>query len=297
MPNNTIIDFSDNGAILRVRNRQLVIEIQGTKETTSIPLCDIAVILISHPSTVITHAVLSGIAEYGGILVTCGINHMPVGLYTPCVGNSLQTERALVQASAAGPTLKRAWQQIVQAKLQMQAYLLTDVTGNDAGLLAMADQVNSGDTDNKEAQGARRYWRSLFGNSFRRDSASSDSVNISLNYGYAVLRSVVARSIFASGLHPSLGLHHHNKYNPFCLADDLMEPYRPVIDREVVRLHQSGTQYKGLPREVKRSLIEVVKREFHVSGNRCTIFDAALRLTQSLIEFYGNPRLKLRVFS
>lgn len=297
MPNNTIIDFSDNGAVLNVRNRQLIVEIPDSGEKTSVFLGDIAVILISHQATVISHSVLTGIAEYGGILVACGANYMPMGLYIPCVGNGLQTERTLLQVAASTPTLKRAWQQIVQAKLRMQAQLLEDVIGKDAGLYSMALQVNSGDVDNKEAQAAKRYWRYLFGENFRRDPALNDSINVCLNYGYAVIRAIVAKAVIATGLHPSFGLFHRNRYNPFCLADDLMEPFRPVVDREVFRLHQNRVRYNELTKELKKSLVEAVKTDYYIADKCYSIFDASLQLAQSLVVFYSKTGTQLCIFT
>ncbi len=153
----------------------------------------------------------------------------------PLVTHSLQAERFAAQARLAAPVRKRAWQQIVQAKITAQGRLLKERTHNDHGLDAIAKSVKSGDTANVEARAARIYWGKLFGETVFRRDADGDGLNACLNYGYAILRAVVARSLCGAGLHPSLGIHHHNRYDAFCLADDLMEPFRPLVDREVAR--------------------------------------------------------------
>jgi hypothetical protein len=169
--------------------------------------------------------------------------HLPAAMLLPLSTHSTQTERFARQAAVSLPTRKRAWQQIVQAKLRAQARLLEETTGADQGLHVMAGRVRSGDPDNLEAQAARVYWPALFGKeasgeAFRRDP-EGEGINVHLNYGYAVLRAIVARALCASGLHPSLGVHHHNRYDTFCLADDLMEPFRPLVDRVVAGLRHS----------------------------------------------------------
>jgi CRISPR-associated protein Cas1 len=208
-------------------------------QTQTIPFADIAVLVTSHPQISFTQAVLAGLAASRGILIVSNEKHLPAAMLLPLSTHSTQTERFARQAAVSLPTRKRAWQQIVQAKLRAQARLLEETTGADQGLRLMAGKVRSGDPDNLEAQAARIYWPALFGKdtsggAFRRD-LEGEGVNVHLNYGYAVLRAIVARALCASGLHPSLGVHHHNRYDTFCLADDLMEPFRPLVDRVVVR--------------------------------------------------------------
>jgi CRISPR-associated endonuclease Cas1 subtype II len=209
----------------------------------TIPFADIAVLVTSHPQISFTQAVLAGLAAAGGMFIVSNEKHMPAAMLLPLSTHSTQTERFARQAAVSLPTRKRAWQQIVQAKLRVQARLLQETAGADQGLLLMAGKVRSGDPDNLEAQAARIYWQALFGKdapgkSFRRDP-KGEGINVHLNYGYAVLRAIVARALCASGLHPSLGVHHHNRYDTFCLADDLMEPFRPLVDRVVAGLHRS----------------------------------------------------------
>ena len=216
-------------------------------QSHTIPFADIAVLVTSHPQISFTQAVLAGLAAAGGMFIVSDEKHLPAAMMLPLSTHSTQTERFARQAAVSMPTRKRAWQQIVQAKLRAQARLLEEVTGKDWGLGLMAGKVRSGDPDNLEAQAARIYWQALFGEvgtgvpgeAFRRDPEGA-GVNPHLNYGYAVLRAIVARALCASGLHPSLGVHHHNRYDTFCLADDLMEPFRPLVDRVVARLRRSG---------------------------------------------------------
>jgi CRISPR-associated protein Cas1 len=212
-------------------------------QTQTIPFADIAVLVTSHPQISFTQAVLAGLAAAGGMFIVSNEKHLPAAMLLPLSTHSTQTERFARQAGVSLPTRKRAWQQIVRAKLRAQARLLEEATGSDGGLGVMAGKVRSGDPDNLEAQAARIYWQALFGRgasgeAFRRDP-DGGGVNVHLNYGYAVLRAIVARALCASGLHPSLGVHHHNRYDTFCLADDLMEPFRPLVDRVVARLHRS----------------------------------------------------------
>ena len=213
-------------------------------QTQTIPFADIAVLVTSHPQICFTQAVLAGLAAAGGMLIVSNEKHLPAAMLLPLSTHSTQTERFARQAAVSLPTRKRAWQQIVQAKLRAQARLLEETTGGDAGLRLMAGKVRSGDPDNLEAQAARIYWQALFGKGalgepFRRDP-EGEGINVHLNYGYAVLRAIVARALCAAGLHPSLGVHHHNRYDTFCLADDLMEPFRPLVDRVVARLRRSS---------------------------------------------------------
>jgi CRISPR-associated protein Cas1 len=212
-------------------------------ETQTIPFADIAVLVTSHPQISFTQAALAGLAAAGGMLIVSNEKHLPAAMLLPLSTHSTQTERFARQAAVSLPTRKRAWQQIVQAKLRAQARLLEETTGADQGLRVMAAKVRSGDPDNLEAQAARIYWPALLGKDasgepFRRDP-EGEGINVHLNYGYAVLRAIVARALCASGLHPSLGVHHHNRYDTFCLADDLMEPFRPLVDRVVAGLRRS----------------------------------------------------------
>lgn len=276
---NRIVDISEKPARLRVERRQLVIDVEP--EPARVPLEDLAVVVVSHPQVSVTHAVLSELAAHGGVFVTCDHRRMPVGLLLPLAGHSVQTERFRKQLDLSRPKQKRLWQQIVRAKISMQAVVLSLQTGSDAGLPALLSCVRSGDPANVEARAARRYWSSLFGSDFRRDRDAEDH-NRLLNYGYAILRAATARAVCASGLHPSVGLHHHNRYNAWCLADDLMEPYRPLVDLAVSRLLEGLERVPELTGETRAELLSVLTGAVMFAGEQWSLFDALGRSAGSL---------------
>ena len=223
-------------------------------------------------------------------VVVCDAKHQPTGLLVPLVGNAIQTERIRAQASVSEPRRKQLWKQIVQAKLRNQAGLLDVRGGSDHGLRAMAMQVTSGDTTNREAQGARRYWTALFGPGFRRDRDAEDA-NRFLNYGYALLRSLAARALVGAGLHPSLGVQHHNRYDPLALASDLMEPYRPWVDARVAKLVDDGAS--DLNKSSKSVLFELFQDPVVLAEERWPLQDALHRSAARLAQAYTQGRARL----
>ena len=276
-----IIDISEAAATLHVRNAQLVIEPEGAVPVTT-PLSEIAVLVISHPRVLMTQAVIAGVAELGGSVVICDQKYLPVAMMLPVQAHSTQAERFAKQARASLPTRKRLWQQIVRAKIGNQGRLLEELHGDDAGLLAMVERVRSGDAGQLESQASRRYWPLLFADArFRRGSERPDQ-NSHLNYGYAVLRAIVARAVCAAGLHPSFGLKHHNRYDAFCLADDLMEPLRPLVDRAVYFWVQDHDPKEPLDKQCKAHLIGEIQRRYESGGEERTLFDVAGRTATSL---------------
>jgi CRISPR-associated protein Cas1 len=285
---NRIIDFSEAPARLRVRLAQLIVQRQNLPEV-SMPLADLAVMIVAHPQVTFTQAVLSGLALAGGVFVTCDGRNLPVGMLLPLAAHHTQAERFAAQASAPLPTRKRLWQQIVRAKIKAQAALLTELYGTDHGVAVLAGRVRSGDPSNVEARAARRYWPYVFADlDFRRHRENEDQ-NILLNYGYAVLRAIVARAICAAGLHPSLGIHHHNRYNAFCLADDLMEPFRPAVDRAVAEYMSTHDEPYKLEAAAKQNIIGELTGRYMVDGEQRTLFDTAGRVASSLADvFLGN---------
>ena len=289
---NRILDFSAEAARLSARDEQLVIE-QSGRLPQRIPLADIAVLIASHPHVRYSQAVLAGLLEHGGLFVTCDSRQAPRGMLLPLEGHSVQAERFRLQAAASEPFRKRVWQQIVRSKLRAQGRLLERMRGEDAGLRELASRVHSGDRGNFEAQGARRYWRRLFADSsFRRDIDAQDQ-NRFLNYGYAVLRAIVARALTSAGLHPTFGLHHSNRYNAFALADDLMEPFRPIVDERVVRLIGDGGATQPLGREQKSELIGALIGRFGAGGESRSLFDWLTRVASSLAAAYESGEKKI----
>lgn len=235
-----VLDLSQRPASLHMEGGRLMIESRDGSPPLSVALVDLDAVILSNPQIHLSQAVLGQLAEASVPLVVCDSKHQPAGMLVPLVGNAVQTERIRAQATVTEPRRKQLWKQIVQAKLRNQADLLVQRGAKDHGIRSMAQQVQSGDATNREAQGARRYWTSLLGADFRRDRDASDA-NRFLNYGYALLRSLAARSLVGAGLHPSLGLQHHNRYDPMALASDLMEPFRPWVDARVLQVLDAGS--------------------------------------------------------
>lgn len=286
-----ILDISNGPARLSVRHRQLVISSED-RETT-VPVEETLALIVSAPGVVYTQAVLSELCSAGAAFVLCDEKHFPTGMLLPLAAHYTQTERFAAQVTAKVPLKKRLWRQIIQAKVRAQGRLVEHLCDDDWGITAMARRVRSGDTTNVEAQAARRYWPALFGDAFRRDPVGPPPNGV-LNYGYAVLRAIVTRAICAVGLHPSIGLHHHNRYNPFCLADDLMEPLRPVVDEAVARVCGDFGSDIQVTKEAKALLLDqVCLRHFRIGGEARQLTDIAARIASSLASAFAGETKKL----
>lgn len=275
-----ILDLSASPARLRVAHQQLIL--QADTGETSVPLDELAVVVVAHPQVSYSHPALVGVLQAGGMFVVCDDKSMPLGMLLPLQTHHTQAEKFIRQAAASRPTRKRLWQSLVQSKILAQAAVLESLHGNDAGLRALVPQVKSDDSSNVEARAARRYWPILFNDrDFRRDRMAPGA-NALLNYGYAVLRAICARAICAAGLHPGLGLHHHNRYSGFPLADDLMEPLRPLVDTAVVKRLAEEVELRDLTPQVKRKLLEPILDSHLCDGERRTLFDISSRMASSL---------------
>jgi CRISPR-associated protein Cas1 len=191
------------------------------------------------------------------------------------------------------PTRKRVWQQLVKAKVRAQGNLLRELHGDDRGLIALSKHVRSGDPDNIEGRASRRYWPALFADPSFRRNRDADDCNRHLNYGYAILRAIVARAICAAGLHPSLGLHHHNRYDTFSLASDLMEPFRPLVDRTVALHARQSDPCAPLDKEAKRALLAALTGRLVIGDEERPLFDTAARTASSLAQVYAGQRKRL----
>lgn len=276
-----VLEFSEGQAHLCVRYEQLVIRREGLPDT-SMPLVEVGVAVFASRQTTCTLSVLDGLVRAGAAVVVCDEHMLPSGMLLPVSANTLQTQSMLAQAAAPKPVNKQLWRQVVAAKIKSQGALLAQIRGSDMGFAAMAARVRSGDPENLEGQAAQRYWPLLFDDpDFRRTRFAPDQ-NRMLNYGYAILRAAVARAICAAGLHPSLGVHHHGRENPFCLADDLMEPYRPLVDAEVCRLVGALGADAALTPVVKQQLVAVMHARLPDSGESRTVFDWIGRSAASL---------------
>lgn len=290
---NRIIELASDPVRLRVRNRLLEVRSDAGVQA-SIPVADVAVVVAAQPQVTFTHAVLGSLAEAGGVFVVCDPRRQPIGMMLPLDGYHHQAKRFRAQAAATAPLRKRTWQRIVRAKIAGQASVLTAIHGDDRGLTALIREVKSGDTTNVEARAARRYWSALFDKSFRRDR-DAENVNLLLNYGYGVLRAIVARAICASGLHPGLGLHHHHRESGFPLADDLMEPFRPILDLQVRRLSLEDSEESWSSSRLRREVVNALIQPYTSGNESRTLFDWAGQCSSSLAASFENCSSDLRV--
>lgn len=267
------IEFSTPGTRLSVEHRQLVVERPELPKVT-LPIEDLGVVIVDDIRASYTQAVLIDLLAAGATLMITGRDHLPTGLMLPLNAHHVQTERHRAQVEASIPTRKQIWRVLVAAKLMQQGRVLKRFTGTDTGLFDMAGRVRSGDPDNLEAQGAQRYWPRLFGKDFRRDR-EVEGINTLLNYGYAVIRAAIARAVVAAGLIPSLGVHHHNRGNPFCLADDLFEPYRPLVDWRVRQLVEESDAPPDLSQRcTKAALLSLFNETILIGGRQVAILPA-----------------------
>lgn len=287
-----IVEVADDRRHLFVsRGFMVVQDTEGErKELGQIPLDDITAVIANAYGLSYSNNLLVALAERGAPFVLCAANHNAVGMLWPVDGNFQQAKRFDAQLAANKPTHKRLWADIVKSKLQQQAAALGAAGATTAPLTALAAKVRSGDPDNLEAQGARRYWGLLFGEDFRRDQNGS-GLNGLLNYGYTVLRAATARAVVAAGLHPTLGLHHRNEGNPMRLVDDLMEPFRPLIDLLVWQLHQRGESQ--VSPETKRALVRSLYDDMQTCSGATPAMVCMQRLAVSLAQVYLGERDKL----
>ena len=286
--------YFGNPAYLSLRNSQLVInlpEANGMDDRTgnnTIPIEDIGIILLDHKQITITQGLLEALLSNNAAVITCDSSRMPVGLLLPLSGNTTQSERFQAQIDASLPLRKQLWQQTIQAKIGNQAYVLNTCRNAVVkNMLAWVDEVKSGDSDNLEARAAAYYWSNMFPDvpGFRRGREGPPPNNL-LNYGYAILRAVVARSLVASGLLPTLGIHHHNRYNAYCLADDIMEPYRPFVDKLVVELTDTGEDIQELTKSLKAKLLSIPVLDVIINDQRSPLMIAVGITTASLAKCY-----------
>jgi CRISP-associated protein Cas1 len=296
------IEISQQAVHLTVRDEQLLIlgkaeppkalpaEPEGL--LASIPCEDVGLILVEHNGTTYTHAALTTLLRYDAAVVVCGRNHLPAGLLLPFGEHTQVVWRIHDQLAVKKPLQKQLWRQLVQAKIRAQAANLRAGSAVRSRLLSLAREVRSGDPSNVEAQAARAYWSALFGETFRRD-ADAGGLNALLNYGYAVVRAAVARAIVAAGLLPALGLHHANRSDAFCLADDLMEPLRPLIDVIVRAVWANGAT--ELNPKTKEALLRVLTAEVRCDGQTGPLMVALHRCVASLVHCYEGTAKRLDI--
>lgn len=287
-----IVEVADDRRHLSLHRGFLVVQdTEGErKELGQVPLDDIGALIANAHGVSYTNNLLVALAERGAPFVLCAANHNVVGMLLRVDGNYEQAHRIEAQIAASLPTHKRLWAAIVRSKLEQQAAALEATGAPTAPLSVLARKVRSGDPDNLEAQGARRYWGLLFGENFRRDRNAS-GINALLNYGYTVLRACMARSMVAAGLHPSIGLHHSNDNNAMRLVDDLMEPFRPVCDLKVWQLQRSSEP--EVTPQTKRALVRTLYDDMQTDSGATPVMVCTQRLAVSLAQVYVGERDRL----
>lgn len=301
--------YFGNPAYLSLRMGQMVIKLPEVETDSNLPdqikkqaeitkpIEDIGVVVLDNRRITVTQGLLESLLENNCAVITCDSHSLPVGLMLPLYGNSTQNERFRDQLDASQPLKKQLWQQTIKMKISNQAAALATCTGkNSPTMLRWADDVRSGDPDNVEGRAAAYYWKNLFVGidgleDFTR-SREGEAPNNLLNYGYAILRAIVARALVSSGMLPTLGIHHHNRYNAYCLADDIMEPYRPYVDELVYSIvKDKGINNLDLSKEIKAQLLSIPTLDVVIGGKRSPLMVAVTQTTASLYKcFTGELR-------
>lgn len=292
--------YFGNAAYLKTANEQMVIELPEMKgvrliaEMKQTPVEDIGLVILDHQQITITQALMAKLLENNVAVITCNHTHHPTGLLLNLDGNNLQSQKFKAQIEASFPLKKQLWQQTVSAKIANQAALLKLERIDSKLLERYAREVKSGDSDNHEAKAASYYWKNLFPEflNFTR-YREGDPPNNLLNYGYAILRALVARSIVGSGLLPTLGIFHRNQYNAYCLADDIMEPYRPYVDRIVCGIVGMNGRFLEMTPNMKKELLGIPATDVIMDGERSPLMNAVQRTTASLARCFEGKAKKL----
>lgn len=300
-----------NPAYLSTRDKQLVIQLpsKGIEEIkkmdATVPIEDIGVVILDHQQITITHSTIAKLLANNVALITCDHTHHPVGMMLNLDGHQLQSARFRAQVDATQPLKKQLWQQTVKVKIQNQSASLKKLGKNHENMNRWVEEVKSGDTDNCEARAAAYYWKNLFSElklfesselsksleDFKREPQDGLPPNNLLNYGYAILRAVVARSLVGSGLLPTLGIFHRNQYNAYCLADDIMEPYRPYVDQVVYSMILNGEDFTELTPSIKKQLLQIPTIDVVFEGERSPLMIGVQKTTASLAKcFEGKTR-------
>jgi CRISPR-associated protein Cas1 len=297
----------NNPAYLSLKNEQLVIKLPQVEKNDelpdtfkadavkTIPIEDIGVVVLDNKQITLTQGLMEALLDNNCAVITCDKSHLPVGLFLPLCGNTILNERFRQQLDASLPLKKQLWQQTVQAKIGNQAAVLKKYRDVEIGnMLKWKSDVRSGDSDNLEGRAAAYYWKNMFPEveDFTRDRDGVSPNNL-LNYGYAILRAVVARSLVASGLLPTLGIHHHNRYNAYCLADDIMEPYRPYVDELVVGYTDEYGYPDELTPDIKRVMLSIPVLDVRINGQRSPLMLAAGQTAASLARCFSGENRKL----
>lgn len=305
--------YFGNPAYLSKKDDQLVIKIPEEKKEAEelaesnpnqkyidrgniniIPIEDIGVVILDNPQLTITQGVITAFLENNIAVICCNSSHLPMGLLLPLSVNQIQHERFEQQIASSEPLKKQLWQQTISYKIKNQALLLRHRKIKAENMLKWAKEVKSGDPDNLEGRASAYYWKNIFPKEleFKRDR-EGEPPNQLLNYGYAVLRAVVARALVASGLLPTLGIHHHNKYNAYCLADDIMEPYRPYVDKIIYDVVENGEDFEVLTPSIKKQLLEIPSITILINDETSPLMVGVQRTTSSLAKCFSGESRKI----
>jgi len=286
--------FFSNPAYLSTKNKQLVIKYpDDEKETKTIPIEDVGMLVLENQQITITNGLLSKLIKNKAAIINCDSFHLPISLLQPLVGHSEQTERIRHQLNASVPLQKNLWQQTISAKITNQANFLEEQKIPARKMYKWANEVKSGDLENHESRAAVYYWHTIFKlDGFTRQQ-KGESPNNLLNYGYAILRGITARALVSSGMLPSVGIFHHNKYNAFCLADDIMEPYRVYVDVLVNDIIHSSETFEELTTALKMSLLQLPAINVILDGKRSPLMVAMSRTTNTLHECFAGTSRKI----
>lgn len=291
--------YFGNPAYLSLKLGQIIIrrpeDQNGTEELTkTVPIEDVGIVILDNRQITITQALLEELLANCCAVISCDKHHLPTGLFLPLESNTVQNERFNEQIKASLPLKKQLWQQTIAQKIMNQAEVLKLATGETHGnMMAWSAKVRSGDPDNLEGRAAAYYWKTIFPEfpEFVRGREETPP-NGMLNYGYGILRAVIARAIVSSGMLPTLGIHHHNRYNAFCLADDIMEPYRPFVDKTVLDILKNVPSGE-LTQDAKTRLLNIPAVEVIINGKRRPLMVAASTTTASLVKCFSGESRKI----
>ena len=284
--------FISNPYYLSLKNKQLHISEKGGMTIKTAPVEDIGFLVLDHPQISFTMKLVEELNEYNVATVFCSTKHMPSSMLLPLDAHYIQSELFRAQISASEPLKKNLWKQTIESKIRNQARLLDKLGKNSTQLKSIAKNIKSGDSDNREGFAARLYWIALFGKEFIRDRYG-EAPNNFLNYGYILLRSAVARALAGSGLLATLGIHHRNRYNAFCLADDLMEPYRPYVDEIAHELDMKYPETITLEKEHKAELLKLMAIDVKIGENKRPLMIALSQTTASLARCFSGEQRKI----
>ncbi len=286
--------FITNPMYLHLKDKQMVIESRDKAVKKTVPIEDIGYVVLENQQIIVTMPLLSALNENNVVTIFCDKNHLPNAIMQPLESHSTHSEILTAQIESSVPLRKQLWKKTVEYKIRNQAAVLCKFNKNNENkLFRYSQSVKSGDSDNREGQAARLYWSSLFNDIEFTRERYGDYPNNLLNYGYAILRAAVARSLVGSGLLCAIGIHHHNRYNPFCLVDDIMEPFRPVIDEAVFLHYQQSPESVELTKEVKARLFKVLTVDMEFKGMMTPLMHALSRTTASLMRSFINGKNEL----